>query len=106
VKAFLRTELVIPRYGRAALLAYLALAMSACGGGGGGNDNNGGDQGGNNAPTANAGADQNVDELSVVQLIGTGNDMDGDTLSYSWAQTAGTAVPITNGNTAMDLFCL
>ena len=103
MKAFSRTGLIILRHGRAALLACLALAMSACGGGGDGN-NNGGNQGGNSTPTANAGADQNVDELGVVQLIGMGNDLDGDTLSYSWAQTAGTGVTITNGNTAMASF--
>jgi hypothetical protein len=77
------------------------IAIAACSSGGG---DNGGNQGGNNAPTANAGADQSVDELSVVQLNGVGNDLDGDTLSYSWVQSAGTIATITNGNMAMASF--
>lgn len=47
----------------------------------------------NNDPTANAGADQTVDEFSGVTLDGTGSsDPDSDTLTYAWLQTGGPAV--------------
>ena len=79
---------------RTAGLALPFVILAACGGGGGS-----GDAGGpvNRAPTANAGADQTVTELATVQLAGSGTDPDtGDTLSYSWRQTGGTTVTITN----------
>jgi hypothetical protein len=44
----------------------------------------------NPPPTANAGPDQLVIVGSVVTLIGSGADPDGDTLAYAWALT-GTA---------------
>ena len=41
------------------------------------------------APTADAGADQTVDDGTEVTLDGSGSaDVDGDTLTYLWAQTA------------------
>jgi hypothetical protein len=59
----------------------------------------------NDAPTANAGADQTVNAKAVVQLVGSGTDVEGDTLSYQWAQTAGTpTVTLTNANTANASF--
>ena len=53
----------------------------------------------NRAPIANAGIDQTVAEQSSVTLDGTGSrDPDGDNLTYTWTQTVGTTVSITNGN--------
>ncbi len=58
----------------------------------------------NRAPTANAGADQTVDEGSAVALSGSGTDPDGDTLSYAWTQTAGPGVALSGANTATPGF--
>ena len=43
----------------------------------------------NRVPTANAGADQAVQEGARVQLAGSGSDSDGSVASYQWSQTAG-----------------
>lgn len=59
----------------------------------------------NQAPTANAGSDQNVDELTTVQLDGSASsDVDGDALSYSWAQLSGLSVTLSNSDTATPNF--
>ena len=51
----------------------------------------------NDAPSAAAGADQNVNELDVVTLDGTGSsDPEGVGLTYSWVQTSGPAVVLSN----------
>lgn len=47
----------------------------------------------NDAPTANAGVDQTVDADATVTLSGTGADVDGDDLTYSWEQTGG-SIPL------------
>ncbi len=92
-----------------ALTAVLALA--ACGGGGS-------DSGPpespassipppNIAPTANAGADQTVDELSDVTLDGSASrDSDGSIASYAWSQTspASPSVDIANDSARMATF--
>ena len=81
---------------RPLLLVIAAVTLTACGSGGG-------DEGGtgNRAPTANAGGDQTVLELTAVPLAGVGSDPDvGDTLSYAWSQTGGTAVTLNNANSA------
>ncbi|MGF2412649.1 MAG: PKD domain-containing protein [Ferruginibacter sp.] len=56
----------------------------------------------NIAPTANAGADQNITlPQSVVNLLGSGNDPDGTITAYLWTKIAGpTAGTITNANAA------
>ena len=38
----------------------------------------------NDAPTADAGSDQTVEEGSAVTLSGTASDSDNDTLTYQW----------------------
>ena len=61
----------------------------------------------NDAPTANAGADQTVAEGASVTLNGSGNDPDGDNsaLTYAWTQTSGTpTVTLTGQNTATPTF--
>ncbi len=59
----------------------------------------------NAAPVANAGPDQTVNEQTAVNLDGTGStDSDGTVASYAWAQTAGTGVTLTGGNTATPTF--
>lgn len=51
----------------------------------------------NRAPVARAGADQAGDEGSSLTLSAAGSsDADGDTLSYSWLQTAGPAATFSN----------
>jgi hypothetical protein len=60
---------------------------------------------GNLAPTANAGADQTVIEGTTVTLDGSGStDPDGNTLTYSWAQTSGTTVTLSDKNVAKPTF--
>ncbi|RKH65932.1 myxosortase-dependent M36 family metallopeptidase [Corallococcus aberystwythensis] len=56
------------------------------------------------APTANAGADITVDERAAVSLAGSGEDADGDALSYQWEQIAGTQVQLTGATTATLAF--
>ena len=84
------------------LLTVIAATLVAC-------SSSGGDDGGgtnpNRAPTASAGGDQNVLETSFVQLAGSGSDPDtGDSLTYNWTQTAGTAVTLSNTGVASPSF--
>jgi len=58
----------------------------------------------NIAPTANAGANQTVNESTPVTLSGSGTDVDGTIASYAWVQTAGPTVTISNANTATATF--
>ncbi len=79
---------------RPLLLLVVAVTFTACGGGGD-------DAPANRAPVASAGADQIAVEFAAVQLAGGGSDPDaGDTLSFSWSQTAGIAVTLNNATTA------
>lgn len=51
----------------------------------------------NHPPTAEAGADQTVNEGTLVMLDGTAsNDPDGDTLTYTWTQISGPLVTLSN----------
>lgn len=85
---------------RALACGFLASAgLSACGGGGG---SDGGTP--NSPPTANAGTDRTVVELSNVELNGSATDPDGGTLSYAWTQTGGTDVTLTNASSAQASF--
>ena len=59
----------------------------------------------NNVPVADAGADQSVDELTVVTLNGTAStDADGQAITYSWTQTNGTSVTLSNSTAAEPTF--
>jgi uncharacterized repeat protein (TIGR01451 family) len=52
----------------------------------------------NDAPVANAGPDQRVNLSATVTLDGRGSsDLDGDVLTYGWAQTGGPAVSFARG---------
>ncbi|MDX1499213.1 MAG: hypothetical protein R3176_04920 [Woeseiaceae bacterium] len=90
---------------RLAAATLAAAALAACGGGGGGGSKGGnGNRDINVPPSANAGPDRVVDELTLVELPGSGNDVNGDPLTYSWAQTAGQAVTLANAGTATASF--
>ena len=59
----------------------------------------------NGPPTADAGPNQDAELGDTVTLDGTGStDPDGDTLLYSWIQTAGPAVTLVGANTASPSF--
>jgi hypothetical protein len=59
----------------------------------------------NNLPTAVAGADQTVDESTVVTLNASGStDPDSDPLSHVWTQVGGPAATLVGGGTAAPTF--
>ncbi len=59
----------------------------------------------NQAPLADAGADQTVDTLALVTLNGSASyDPDNDTLAYLWTQTAGPAVTLSDPSAASPTF--
>jgi len=59
----------------------------------------------NAGPTANASADQTVNGGATVTLSGsTSIDGDGDALTYSWVQTGGPTVTLSNANVANPTF--
>jgi len=59
----------------------------------------------NIVPTANAGPDQTVNEGDTVTLLGSGSDPDlSDTLTYSWVQTNGTTVTLSDPAVAQPTF--
>ncbi len=59
----------------------------------------------NNPPVADAGADQTLNENSVVYLTGSASsDPDGDLLTYSWTQIAGSPVSLADPTTVGQSF--
>jgi hypothetical protein len=60
---------------------------------------------GNLPPLAEVGPDQLVSLGSTVTLDGTGStDLDGDTITYAWTQTAGPTVSLSSANAAKPTF--
>jgi microcystin-dependent protein len=62
----------------------------------------------NVTPTADAGTNQSVDENTTVTLDGSGstdpNTSEGDVLSYSWTQTGGTSVTLSDPTSVSPTF--
>jgi hypothetical protein len=50
----------------------------------------------NQPPTANAGNDQTVNEGDTVSLSGSGSDPDNNTLTFSWSQSSGSPVTLSD----------
>lgn len=79
-------------------LSVSAVALSACGGGGGGGSTAPSTV--NIPPTADAGADQSVDEGTTVQLNGQGSDPDGGSVTFAWTQRSGPTVTFSDPTSA------
>ncbi len=59
----------------------------------------------NLTPTANAGIDQSVDELTLVNLDGSASsDPDFDPITFLWTQTAGTSVQLSDPSSQIPSF--
>lgn len=86
------------------VLLVFAFFVVSCGGGGSSTDSPPAPPAQNSPPTADAGASQTVNEQTELSLAGTGNDSDGNIASYSWTQTLGESVTITNAGSALATF--
>ncbi len=75
-------------------LILTAITLTACGGGGSSSAPPAPPV--NAPPTADAGADQAVDEGATVQLSGMGTDPEGTTLTYAWSQVSGPTVTLSS----------
>ena len=104
---------LVVKYGRQGVLVAVACLFAAC------SSSSSEDSGGSPpspppppppppppaaAPVANAGANQTVQELTVVNLAGSATDANNDPISYSWMQTGGTAVTINTPDSATASF--
>lgn len=88
----------ITRYVVMTAFIMSSMLAFACSGGGGGDDKE------NLPPSADAGRDQTVEELTLVSLSGSGSDGDGMIISYAWSQIGVPAVTINNADTAHATF--
>ncbi|MBJ88555.1 MAG: hypothetical protein CMO98_01730 [Woeseia sp.] len=89
------------------LVIILSLAISACGGGGSYGEPSSPPPApppAAAAPVANAGSDATVQELALVTLSGSATDANGDDISYSWVQTGGTSIELSNADTPTASF--
>ncbi|UTW44261.1 hypothetical protein KFE80_07570 [bacterium SCSIO 12696] len=84
------------------LLLIGFIVLSACGGGGGGS-NTVQPPVVNTPPTANAGANQTVNESTLVQLEGAGSDAEGG-VSFAWSQVSGPAVALSDSTVSNPSF--
>jgi lysophospholipase L1-like esterase len=73
-----------------AMLGFLAFLVGCDGSGGDGE---------NLLPTADAGADQIVDEQTLVMLHGMGTDTDGSIVSVAWVQSSGSLMTLNGADT-------
>lgn len=73
-----------------AMLGFLAFLVGCDGSGGDGE---------NLLPTADAGADQVVDEQTLVMLHGMGTDTDGSIVSVAWVQSSGPLMTLNGADT-------
>ncbi|ACV27901.1 PKD domain-containing protein [Kangiella koreensis] len=80
------------------LVSIFSLGIINCSGGG--SDSSSEQEPVNQKPTANAGADQSVDEQTAVTVEGSGTDSDGSIASYAWTQTSGPQISL--GNTSQQ----
>lgn len=84
-------------------ISSIAIVITGCGGGGGGGGSSPPPP--NQAPTANAGADQTVVEgLTVTLSAAASSDSDGTISGYSWTQTSGASVTLQDANSATATF--
>ncbi len=83
---------------RLAFLFLALLSLSGCGGGGGSSAP------ANIPPSANAGADQSVNEQTSVTLTGSAADSDGSVASTNWTQVSGTVVTINSSASTTATF--
>ena len=58
----------------------------------------------NQAPTANAGSDRNIETGDAVTITGSGSDPDGSIASWSWQQISGVAVNLSGANSQSVAF--
>jgi hypothetical protein len=86
------------------LLASMATILISCGGSSSTDDSNPPIPPTNIAPSADAGADQSVNENTEVTISGSGTDSDGSISSYAWIQSSGTEVTLQNSNSAIVSF--
>jgi hypothetical protein len=91
------------------LIIACAISFSYCGCSSDSNDGSAAPTSGSSAPTTvltvNAGADQAVNIGATVTLSGSGSSSaNGDTLTYSWAQTSGLTVTLSGSNIVTPTF--
>jgi len=79
----------------------ICVALTACLGNQGSADKN---TQKNTPPSVSVGADKSIDELMSVTLTAMASDSDGTIKTYSWLQTAGTTVALSNPDHAVSSF--